>query len=160
MARHLRRIRTALIAGLLLGGYPAMAAELAVIVAADLAAAPLEAGMLRDIYLKKTFLDEGGRKIVPVNLPVSHPVREAFSRALFHQDSSALQGYWNQRYFHGIRPPYVLQSQAAVVRFVARTPGAIGYVAPCFLEPDVVPVLRLPVPADSGINAECPAPPR
>jgi ABC-type phosphate transport system substrate-binding protein len=142
----------------LLGGSGALpGAELAVIVARDALPAPLDEGTLRDLYLKKIFLDARGRKLVPVNLPADHPVRQAFSRALFHQEQEALQDYWNQRYFHGITPPYVLASQQAVVRFVAQTPGAIGYVLPCYLAPDVTPVLHLPLPA-AGLDGQCPPP--
>ena len=43
----------------------------------------------------------------------------------------ALDAYWNQQYFLGVTPPHVLGSEAAVSRFVAATPGAIGYRSAC-----------------------------
>jgi hypothetical protein len=36
--------------------------------------------------------------------------------------------YWNERYFHGTRPPPSLASEQAVLLYVARTEGAVGYV--------------------------------
>lgn len=164
MAERRRRQRTYGLAfcGLLVWGSAGAVEEIAVIVAADAPPIELEQGGLRDIYLKKIFVDTAGRKLVPVNLPPDNPLRQAFSLALFHATGDELQGYWNQRYFHGVRPPYVLGSQAAVVRFVARTPGAIGYVVPCYLEhgaaDGVRPVLRLPVPeaVRTALDGLCP----
>ncbi len=166
MAARRRRQRTYGLAfcGLLVWGSARAVEEIAVIVAADAPPIELEQGSLRDIYLKKIFVDAAGRKLVPVNLPPDNPLRRAFSLALFHAAGDEFQGYWNQRYFHGVFPPYVLASQAAVVRFVARTPGAIGYVLPCYLEDaaadGVRPVLTLPVPeaARAALDGLCPAP--
>ena len=117
-----------------------------------------DAGTLRDIYLKKIFLDDGGRKIIPVNLPAAHPLRQAVSSILFGLDAAELQDYWNQRYFHGVTPPYVLGSQDAVVRFVARTPGAIGYVAPCYVDASVRQIMSLPLGPVAGVDlrTQCP----
>ncbi|HEY9199223.1 MAG TPA: hypothetical protein VIR60_07640 [Gammaproteobacteria bacterium] len=136
----------------------AAAADIVVIVADAAPEEVLDEGTLRDIYLKKIFLDAAGRRRIPVNLPADAPLREAFSRALFHKSTDELQDYWNQNYFHGITPPYVLGSQDAMVRFVARTPGAIGYIASCYLRPGVRQVLTLPLGADTGVDMQalCP----
>ena len=69
-----------------------------------------------------------------------------------------LQNYWNQQYFQGVSPPYVLGSEAAVVEFVAKTPGAIGYVEPCFVTADVAIVQLLTLPAAAFLQpaAACP----
>lgn len=121
----------------------AAAVDIAVIVARDAPEQMPDAGTLRDIYLKKIFLDASGRRFIPVNLPADAPLREAFTQALFRKSSEELQDYWNQNYFHGITPPYVLASEDAVLRFVAQTPGAIGYVADCHLKSDVRRILVL-----------------
>ena len=134
---------------------PAACDDIAVIVARDAPTQTLDAGTLRDIYLKKIFLDTAGRKLVPVNLPADSPLREAFSQALFHAHSDRLQDYWNQRYFHGITPPYVLASEDAVVRFVAHTPGAIGYVAGCHVDGSVRVVVRLAIEAGVEMDDLC-----
>ncbi len=116
--------------------------------------------MLRDIYLKKTFLDQQGHAYIPVNLPPDNTLRRAFSRSVIEMSESRLQNYWNRQYFQGVSPPYVLGSQAAVVEFVAKTPGAIGYVEPCFLTPDVYTVLLLTLHWTPSVasTARCPAP--
>ena len=159
---RLRIVRTALTGilglGLLASGAWVAAAEIAVIVSGAAPVPSMDAALLRDIYLKKIFLDDTGRKFIPVNLPVEHPLRRALSATLFGLNSDELQDYWNQRYFHGVTPPYVLGSQDAVVRFVAKTPGAIGYIAPCFLDASVRQVLRLSVAPQAGLDwsAQCP----
>ena len=125
---------------------PARAGESKIAVIAsrrDKGTLAISPSMLRDIYLKKTFLDQQGHAYIPVNLPPNNTLRRAFSRSVIEMSESRLQDYWNRQYFQGVSPPYVLGSQAAVVEFVAKTPGAIGYVEPCFLTPDVYTVLQL-----------------
>lgn len=157
--RRLLKFHIAALSGLLAWAMPASGADIAVIVARDASTQMVNAGTLRDIYLKKIFLDASGRKFIPLNLPADAPLREAFSRALFHQGSDESQNYWNQNYFHGITPPYVLGSQDAVVRFVAQTPGAIGYVASCYVNPSVRQVLTLTIDLEAGVNLDglCPS---
>lgn len=126
--------------------FPARAGESKIAVIAsrrDNDTLSISPSMLRDIYLKKTFLDQQGHVYIPVNLPPDNTLRRAFSRSVIEMSESRLQDYWNRQYFQGISPPYVLGSQAAVVEFVAKTPGAIGYVEPCLLTPDVYTVLLL-----------------
>lgn len=77
--------------------------------------------------LRRRFWHDGTR-IVPVNLPASSPVRDAFSRAVLGSPARDLVAFWNDLYFHGTLPPPVLPSERAVMLFVARTPGAAGYV--------------------------------
>ena len=79
---------------------------------------------------KKQFWADGG-KIQAVNLPASNPLRRTFSQTVLGASPEELEKYWNDLYFHGISPPFVLGSEEAVLRFVAETPGAIGYVPLC-----------------------------
>jgi len=120
--------------------------EIAVIVASDAAHLPLNRVILRDMYLKKIFVDSNGRPFIPVNLPPDNPLRRSLAQTLFNKSSQQLQDYWNQRYFQGVTPPYVLHSQEAVVQFVAKTPGAIGYIAACRLDTRVKQVLAISAP--------------
>lgn len=161
MARHLRcrvRLAAVLLGATLLCATAAAKDEIVVIVARDTPDLRLTTAALRDIYLKKIFLDDHNREFIPLNLPPDHALRRAFSLALFNKGAQELQNYWNQRYFHGITPPFVLGSPQAVVQFVAKTPGAIGYVTPCDLDPRVKPVLTLPAPASAREELEklCP----
>jgi hypothetical protein len=114
---------------------------------------------LKNIFLKRTLIDRSGHLLVPVNLDPEHPLRRAFSKEVLDRRPEQLQQYWNRRYFHGVSPPYVLTSQEAVVRFVATTPGGIGYVADCYVDDRVKVVLRIPA---TGLDASvlhglCPA---
>lgn len=85
-------------------------------------------GELKQVYLRKSLLDSHGNRWIPVNLPPDHELRQRFSLALFNASPGDQEQYWNEQYFQGISPPEVLSSEEAIVRFVAITPGAIGYV--------------------------------
>lgn len=117
---------------------------------------------LRDIFLKRISIDRRGQGIIPLNLPPDHRLRTAFSVALLGETPQDLQNYWNQRYFHGVSPPYVVNSEEAMVRFVAKTPGAIGYVAPCDVDDRVKEIALIPVPEEMHgiIHQLCNAPER
>ena len=132
---------------IVIGGTASAEDEIAVIVASNASNLNLNPSILRDIYLKKIFLNDSDQEFIPINLPPGHALRRAFALTLFNKSTQELQNYWNQRYFHGITPPFVLGSPQAVVQFVAKTPGAIGYVTPCDLNPSVKLVLSLPAPA-------------
>lgn len=117
----------------------------------------LDRSVLRDIFLKRIVIDDAGNALVPLNLPPEDPLRAAFSRGLLGKAPDALQRYWNERYFQGVSPPYVVRSQEAMLRFIAETPGALGYVASCLVDRRVQVVAELPVPPDlaARIAAEC-----
>lgn len=83
------------------------------------------------IYRRKKLVWDDGSRIHPVNLPAAHPLRRQFSVAVLGAGVEALESYWNDQYFHGIAPPFVLASDEAVLRFVEQTPGAIGYLGYC-----------------------------
>jgi len=144
--RHVALAAAILLSFSLLSSPASADEEIVVIVAQGMPELRLDPSTLRDIYLKKIFLDDHDQEFIPLNLPPDHVLRRIFSLALFNKDPQELQNYWNQRYFHGITPPYVLASPQAVVQFVGKTPGAIGYVTSCDLDPSVKRVLSLPVP--------------
>ena len=104
------------------------------------------------IFRRKRQLWDDGSRIVPVNLPATHALRRQFSQRLFKRSPEDMQDYWNDQYFHGVLPPAVLASEEAVIRFVAGTPGAIGYVSACTQDKRVIVVALVPSP-DS--NATC-----
>ncbi|SJM93892.1 hypothetical protein [Crenothrix polyspora] len=83
---------------------------------------------LKRVYLRKSLLDEKGRRWIPLNLPASDSLRVGFSLTLFNKRPEEYENYWNEQYFQGINPPEVMASEEAVLRFIAMTPGAIGYV--------------------------------
>lgn len=110
---------------------------------------------LRNVYLKRIFVDSDGVKLTPVNLPADSPLRDAFTRTVLHMSERPMQDYWDKQYFQGVSPPYVLASDEAVLRFVAATPGAVGYVASCHVDTSIRVVMLLPLPATTSETGLC-----
>jgi ABC-type phosphate transport system substrate-binding protein len=161
-----QRRPTVLLAILLGGGFAWVApsaqadeSQIAVVASNHDSLPAISGDMLREIYLKAIFVNSDGRPYIPVNLPPAHRLRDAFLSAVLHMNVLQLRAYWDRRYFQGISPPYVLGSQTAVVKFVARTPGAIGYVQRCYVTPEVHVILLVPLPASAaaGMLEKCPS---
>lgn len=102
---------------------------------------PLSSKELSQIYWKKKQRWQDGTRIHPVNLHAAHPLRIEFSRTLLGSLPTEQADYWNGLYFHGITPPYSVQSEEAVIRYVSTTKGAIGYINACSLDDRVKAVL-------------------
>lgn len=83
---------------------------------------------LADYYLLKRKKSSKGALVIPVNLPLNHPMRMQFSNSIFDHSPIALSEYWDRMSFRGVRPPVVQKSEQAVMLFVSRVKGAIGYV--------------------------------
>lgn len=131
------RLAAALVTILLLAAVAAASASAAerspaiAVVVGSGGAKTLQIADLALIYRRKQLFWKDGHRINPVNLPASNPLRRVFSELVLDASPDDLERYWNDMYFHGISPPYVLASNEAVLRFVAQTPGAIGYVDYC-----------------------------
>jgi hypothetical protein len=100
----------------------------------------------RRVWLLRRRFWRDGTRIVPVNLPASSPLRDAFSRAVLGRPARDLSAYWNDLWFHGTAPPAVLPSERAVLLFVARTRGAVGYVSQAALASAAADPAELPPP--------------
>ena len=124
----------------------AMADTRLAVIANPATAAPYDRQQLADIFLGNLRIDDQGRRIVAVNLPSADPLRGAFSQAVLNNSPDDLEAYWNERYFHGISPPYVVASVEAMLRFIAATPGAIGYVPGCAVDARVAVITAIDVP--------------
>ncbi len=98
---------------------------------------------IRRFFLMRERFWPSGAPVHPVNLPASSPLRDRFSRAALGQSVQELAPYWNERYFHGTRPPPTVASEAAVLLYVARTPGSVGYVERAEAESPPAGVTRL-----------------
>ncbi len=134
---------------LLLGSSTPCAAEqnIAIVVAKDAAKSLLRARFdhrtLKRIYRRQQLLWPNGQRAMPLNLSADNPLRHAFTRTLFHRSMEEMASYWNEAYFDGLSPPHVVDSQEAVIRFVTRYPGAIGYVASCKADDRVKVLMEL-----------------
>ncbi len=102
--------------------------DIDVIVNPTVPVSAVKAGEARRIFLLRQRFWPGGHAIAPVNLPAASELRRDFSVKLLGRTVKELTEYWNDLYFHGTEPPPVLESERAVLLYVARTPGAIGYV--------------------------------
>jgi hypothetical protein len=93
------------------------------------------------IFKRKKLAWDDGTPIHAVNLPPDHPARRQFSLRILKSAPEAQTQYWNAMYFHGVFPPHVVASPEAMLRYVAETAGAIGYVPGCKLDARVKPIL-------------------
>jgi len=97
---------------------------------------------VREIYLKEiNFIN--GVEVVPVNLPAGNPLRKIVEEKVIGLSGEMLRIYWNRKYVYGVEPPIVLSSEKAVVKFVKKVKGAIGYVREENLDEGVRVVYRL-----------------
>ena len=96
----------------------------------DVGADTLTRTQIADLFLKKK--KEWGQDLParPVVLKV-HAVEDAFCNDVIGRSSIAVKKYWQRQIFTGRgTPPEEMKQEADLVAFVARTPGAIGFVSP------------------------------
>lgn len=125
-----------LIAGIALGlvlalWVPAQSNRFKVIVHPDNPNAILAAKDVSSLLLKKkTKWDGTEMSVDPIDLDGGSAVREAFSEAVHGRSVSSIKNYWQRQIFSGREvPPPEAKSDAEVIAFVSRSPGAIGYVS-------------------------------
>lgn len=128
--------------------------EILIITRPETALKDISIKRLENIFLRKTLLNSSGTRWIPLNLSPEHPLRQAFSLSLFNKRPEAMESYWNEQYFQGITPPYVVASEEAMLRFVTSTPGAIGYILPCHLDARVQVVFKLAT--STPVEQQCP----
>ena len=101
-----------------------------VIVNAANAVAPLTRAEVASLFLRQASTWPTLEKAHPVDLPEGSAARRAFSQAVLRRSSAQLAAYWQEMIFAGRDvPPPKKTSDAEVIAFVARQPGAIGYVS-------------------------------
>lgn len=103
-------------------------ADLYIIVNKDLPAAQLDKSDIAAIYLLKKKHWENGDDILPINLPAQADARNRFTAEIFDSTPEKLGSYWDKMLFKGETPPVTQNSEQAVILFVERIKGAIGYV--------------------------------
>lgn len=85
---------------------------------------------LSDAFLRNVGKWGDGRSIMPVDLRVEAKVRERFSERIHGRSALAVKRYWQQRIFSGSGvPPPELGSDQAVLEYVLKHRGGIGYVS-------------------------------
>lgn len=103
-------------------------ADLYIIANKDLPVAQLDKRDIAAIYLLKKKHWENGEDIMPINLPAQADARNRFTAEIFDSTPDKLGSYWDKMLFQGETPPVTQNSEQAVILFVERIKGAIGYV--------------------------------
>ncbi len=126
----------------------AIASELLIITGKETAEKKFNKKKITNIFLRRQLINQHGERWIPVNLASHHPLRKIFSETLLDQYPEELENYWNIKYFQGISPPYVVESQEAMLRFITTTPNAIGYISSCFKNNNVKVIFRIALKSD------------
>jgi ABC-type phosphate transport system substrate-binding protein len=101
-----------------------------VIVHPDNPSTSLSRDALTDSFLKRTTRWADGETIRPVDQRSDSAVRRRFSDSVLQRSVAAVKSYWQQRIFSGRElPPPELESDEAVVSYVMKHRGALGYVS-------------------------------
>lgn len=86
-----------------------------------------------EMFLTKTKRWDDRMVVSPVDLKAGSPVRDSFSREIHQKSVTSVESFLHQQIFSGrAKPPLVVGSDAEVVDFVSKNPGAIGYVSSNF----------------------------
>jgi len=93
-------------------------------------AGALSKEFVTDVFLKRATRWADGETVHPVDQRADAGVRQSFSDNVLRRSVSAVKRYWQQRIFSGRDlPPPELDGDDAVVAYVLRHRGAIGYVS-------------------------------
>jgi len=97
------------------------------------AANPVSSLNVHDVsnaFMKKMARWPNGDEVMPVDLKEQSAVREVFSHEVHEKSTGAVKAYWQKMIFSGRDvPPPELDSESDVVTYVAKFPGAVGYVS-------------------------------
>lgn len=81
-----------------------------------------------NIFLGRFRQLPSGLSVQPVDLPATHPEKATFYLRLVNKDLAEINAYWSRLVFSGrTEPPVQAKSTEDLVEFIAKTPGAIGY---------------------------------
>jgi ABC-type phosphate transport system substrate-binding protein len=114
--------------GLALGGGSAARAQMIVIANSSVKASEVSADELRDVFNGDKSALKDGSKVTPVTLK-GGAIHEAFLKQCVGKSDAAFRTSWRSLVFSGQGSmPKTEDSEAAMVDYVAATPGAVGYI--------------------------------
>ncbi|MGO8797199.1 MAG: hypothetical protein ACLQLC_20460 [Candidatus Sulfotelmatobacter sp.] len=115
--------------GLVLSGSVARAQEAVVVANSGVKATEVSSSELRDVFTGDKSSLKDGSHVTPVTLK-SGAAHEAFLKKYVGKSDSAFRAGWRSLVFTGQGSmPKTFDTEAALVDYVAATPGAIGYVS-------------------------------
>ena len=103
-----------------------------VVVNASVAGTTVRRTDLAAVFLKKALRWGDGSPANPVDQSGTSPVRKGFSENVLHMPVMAVVQYWGRQLVSvasSARPPTLKASDDEVLLYVAKTSGAVGYVA-------------------------------
>ena len=84
---------------------------------------------LKDIFLNKKSKWSNGKKVIPVTLK-SGDIHKSFLKNYVSKTASQFSKYWKKLVFTGkAKAPKTFKNEKEMLAYVAKTPGAIGYVS-------------------------------
>lgn len=132
-----------LLAMLLAAAMPA-AADLVVVVNARSPAAQLSRDEVINIFLGRYRDLPGGKRAVPLDLPLTDPDRAKFYRLLVGKELAQINAYWSRLVFSGkTTPPLQTGGAGDTLRALAENSVAVGYLDRSRIDGNVRIVLEL-----------------
>ncbi|MBI5136878.1 MAG: hypothetical protein HZA24_06015 [Nitrospirae bacterium] len=108
---------------------PAQTAGFAVVAHRAVPVDALSAAELRRVFLKKQTHWADGTPIAVVEMTGDPALREGFYGRILNSTVERMTAYWiNETMTHAVAPPRLYGTAAMLLDYVARTPGAIGFV--------------------------------
>ncbi len=97
-----------------------------------------------NIYMGRYRQLPSGISAKPIDLPANHPNKVIFYHLLVNKNLSEINSYWARLTFSGrTSPPIEAKSNEEALKFISRTPGAIGYMDRSKIDARVVLVYEL-----------------
>ncbi|MCP4899922.1 MAG: phosphate ABC transporter substrate-binding protein [bacterium] len=85
---------------------------------------------LSRIFMKQRSKWSTGERAKPIDQRKNSEVRASFSQSVLGKNMAEIDSFWQSQVFSGkASPPAQVASDAEVIEFVRRNPGAVGYVA-------------------------------
>jgi len=104
-------------------------ADIAIITNANVQQSEISKSSLKKIYLGKLKKYSNGDKIKPVDLPSDTAIHKMFYTLVMNKSNSAMNRYWSKLKYTGKgKPPKELTNNREIIKWVAATKGAVGYI--------------------------------
>ena len=108
---------------------PVHAGPIVIIANNDVNSPSISAQELQDIFLGNTDSFQDGAHVVPVTLADGAPAHITLL-VLLGKNSSSFRARWRRLVFEGkFSMPRTFPSEDALIKYVASTPGAVGYIS-------------------------------